>query len=98
MKVDSLGIHDDFIELGGDSLLGAQIAARVNDSFALAAPLGGLFQTPTVARLAQWLTEQQAEAGQAETIAAILLRIDSMSDAAIRAAVTERKSRHDYES
>ena len=28
LKIDSLGIHDDFTELGGDSLLGAEIAAR----------------------------------------------------------------------
>ena len=95
LKIDSLGIHDDFTELGGDSLLGAEIAARINDSLALAAPLGGLYQTPTVARLAQWLTEQEAEPGQTEKIAAILLQIDAMSDAAILAAITPRHSRHD---
>jgi AMP-binding enzyme/Phosphopantetheine attachment site/AMP-binding enzyme C-terminal domain len=90
LKLDGLGIHDDFTEIGGDSLLGAQIAARINDSFALAAPLGGLFHTPTVARLAEWLTEQ-TEPGQAEKVATILLHIDSMSDAAILAAIGERK-------
>ncbi len=44
LKIDSVGIHDDFTELGGDSLLGAQIAARINDVFPLATPLAGLFQ------------------------------------------------------
>ena len=93
LKIDSVGIHDDFTELGGDSLLGAQIAARVNDSFPLRTPLAGLFQTPTVARLAEWLTEQETVPGQAEKIATILLRIDAMSDAEILDAVRYCKDR-----
>ncbi len=93
LKIDSVGIHDDFTDLGGDSLLGAQIAARVNDSFPLAMPLAGLFQAPTVARLAEWLTEHEAEPGQTEKIATILLRIDAMSDSEIFDAVRDCEDR-----
>lgn len=93
LKIDSVGIHDDFTDLGGDSLLGAQIAARVNDVFPLATPLAGLFQAPTVARLAEWLTEHEAEPGQTEKIATILLRIDAMSDAEIFDAVRDCEDR-----
>jgi hypothetical protein len=89
LKIDSVGIHDDFTDLGGDSLLDAQIAARVNDVFPLATPLAGLFQAPTVARLAEWLTEHEAEPEQTEKIATILLRIDAMSDAEIFDAVRD---------
>ena len=91
LRIDGVGILDNFTELGGDSLIGAQIAARINDLFPLAAPLAGLFQAPTVARLAQWLTEHEAEAGQAEKIATILLRVDALSDAAILAALKGRR-------
>ena len=52
LKIDSVGIHDDFTELGGDSLLGAQIAGRINDVFPLGTPLAGLFQTSD--RRAAW--------------------------------------------
>ncbi|MEA2658286.1 MAG: hypothetical protein QOF64_871, partial [Candidatus Binatota bacterium] len=61
------------------------------DVFPLATPLAGLFQAPTVARLAESLTEHEAEPGQVEKIATILLRIDAMSDAEILDAVRDCK-------
>ena len=65
-------MHDDFAELGGDSLLGAQIVARINESFPLASPLVRLVQAPTVDSLAEWLIEHETEPGQTEKIAADL--------------------------
>ena len=47
-----LGIDDDFLALGGDSLRAAQIAARIKQTFALDLPLVAFFKTPTVHQLA----------------------------------------------
>jgi surfactin family lipopeptide synthetase C len=89
LGVDGLGIHDDFVEAGGDSLLGARIVARLRGHFPGAAALNHLFETPTVAELARSLIEREQEPGETERIAAVILRVEEMSDAEIRRALQD---------
>jgi len=59
---DSLGIRDDFFELGGHSLLATQIVARLRDVFRVDLPLRSLFETPTIASMADRIqTDLQSE-------------------------------------
>ncbi len=44
--------HDNFFDLGGDSLRGAQVLARLKDIYGIDLPLESLFDAPTVAGLA----------------------------------------------
>lgn len=60
LGVDHVGLHDDFIELGGDSLLAARVAHRVSDEFGVDAPIRIAFDLPTVAHLAGWLATAPA--------------------------------------
>jgi len=55
LGISRIGIHDDFIALGGDSILGTQLLSRVRDLFDIEYPLVEFFDTPTVARMAQIL-------------------------------------------
>lgn len=57
LNLDSVGIHDDFLELGGDSLAAQEVAARLRDEYGVALPTSALAQAPTVAELAA-LAEQ----------------------------------------
>jgi acyl carrier protein len=52
LAVPHVGVHDDFFALGGHSLAAAQIAARVRDAFGVDVPVAAVFESPTVAELA----------------------------------------------
>jgi len=56
---ERVSIDDNFFELGGHSLLATLVAARVREAFAVELPLNRLFDSPTVAGLAQFIEEEQ---------------------------------------
>ncbi|NVJ03794.1 amino acid adenylation domain-containing protein [Myxococcus sp. AM001] len=53
LEVEQVGIHDDFFQLGGHSLIATQLVSRLNDIFHLRFPLPSIFDAPTIAELAE---------------------------------------------
>jgi amino acid adenylation domain-containing protein len=61
LGVDPVGIHDSFFQLGGHSLMAAQVLSRVRQEFQVELPVERLFATPTVAELAPVLRALEAQ-------------------------------------
>jgi len=60
LGVERVGIHDNFFEVGGHSLLVTQAVARIRDVFEVELPLRLLFKVSTVAELAQAIERVKA--------------------------------------
>jgi phthiocerol/phenolphthiocerol synthesis type-I polyketide synthase E len=57
LGIADIGIHDDFFSLGGHSLLATQMISIVKENFEIEASLQTLFQSPTIAELAEQVEE-----------------------------------------
>jgi amino acid adenylation domain-containing protein len=66
LGLETVSIRDNFFQLGGHSLFGAQVIARVRDEFGLELQLRQVFEQPTVELLARGIEEE------------IILRIQAM--------------------
>lgn len=61
LGIGNVGIHNEFFELGGQSLLAAQVIFRLQDLLQLELSISSLFKYPTVAELASHITKLQNE-------------------------------------
>ena len=79
LGLDQVGIHDNFLELGGDSLLASQVISRVIKTFRVELPLRSLFEAPTVAEMALTITENQANKAEQADIERLLTELEALS-------------------
>lgn len=75
----TLGVDDDFFEVGGHSLLVIKLVARLRTMFKLEVPPGLVFDHPNAAALAAALG-QLAEPVRLEKIARLHRQLDALSD------------------
>ncbi|RYF14633.1 MAG: amino acid adenylation domain-containing protein, partial [Comamonadaceae bacterium] len=57
LKVERVGLHDNFFGLGGHSLLAVQLASHVRSQLGVEVELAQLFSRPTLAQFAQVVAE-----------------------------------------
>ena len=59
IDVRPVGVHDDFFDLGGHSLLGVQLMVQIEKTYGKRLPLATLLQTRTIAGLAEIIRLEQ---------------------------------------
>ncbi|BAZ03055.1 amino acid adenylation domain-containing protein (plasmid) [Tolypothrix tenuis PCC 7101] len=79
LPVEKVGVTDNFFQLGGHSLLVAQVHARIRKVFLIDLELRELFDTVTIERMAQLLLVKEPESGRTEKIAKAFLRLKHMT-------------------
>jgi amino acid adenylation domain-containing protein len=60
LRVQTVGLHDNFFDLGGNSLLVVQEQARLREEVGVNLPVVRLFQYPTIASLADFIGSDRA--------------------------------------
>ena len=66
LGIDQIGIHDNFFDLGGHSLIAVRLFRMIKKAFSLDLPISVLFEAPTIATCAAIIAAQAPAGGVAE--------------------------------
>lgn len=72
LKVERVGINDNFFDLGGHSLLATRLMFQLRERFNVDIPLRALFEAPTIATLTPVIVQSQIEQIDSEDMAQAL--------------------------
>jgi acyl transferase domain-containing protein len=89
LGIEKIGINDNFLDLGGDSLLATQLLSRLRAAFRMDLPPNSLFEAPTIAELALYMIAKEARPGLVEKTGTILRQIQGMTEEEVRQNLRE---------
>lgn len=92
LHLERVGIHDNFFEIGGDSLQAARVISRMRGIFAMDLPLRSLFEQPTIATLTSAAHFQQVDPARVDAVIRMQTVVGSLSKLEVQDAVSRLRS------
>ncbi|WP_066383171.1 non-ribosomal peptide synthetase [Anabaena sp. CA = ATCC 33047] len=83
LRLEKVGIHDNFFDLGGHSLLLTQVTSRLYNALGVELSLRQIFATPTIAELVVLVAEKQIEQTDSQLLEQILAELEILPDSEI---------------
>jgi len=80
LSLGQIGVHDNFFDLGGDSLTATRVVSRVIKIFQVDFPVKSLFDSPTVAEMAIVVAQNQAKKVGQEELPRLLSELESITE------------------
>jgi len=80
LGIDQIGIHDNFFDLGGQSLLATQLVSRLQQIFKINVELDIFFSAPTIAELTEALLRKQLEQNAGDQLTQLLDKLEGMTE------------------
>lgn len=80
LALDQVGIHDDFFEIGGHSILAARLVSQIKEIFQFELSLRTFFEERTVARLAAVMVADAAMGSTVQRIAELAINVANFTD------------------
>ncbi|MEW2399430.1 amino acid adenylation domain-containing protein [Streptomyces sp. NPDC046862] len=94
LRVDPIGVQDDFFDLGGNSLLATQVASGLRETLGVEVPLRVMFEAPTVAAQAGLVRAAGRAAGlDPAAIAEVFLEVRDLSDEQVSELLAAQEGR-----
>jgi amino acid adenylation domain-containing protein/non-ribosomal peptide synthase protein (TIGR01720 family) len=93
LGLERVKLAENFFDIGGDPVLAKRLLDLLRNSLKVEVSLTAFLKTPTVAGLSQLASEGAVNPGSTERIAAILNRIENMSEEDVKTTV-HAKERH----
>jgi len=94
LSVDQVGIHDNFLDLGGHSLAATQVISRVIDIFRVELPVRTLLEASTIAGMAAIILQNMAKQAGGEELARMLTELESLSDEETQRRLADERAPH----
>lgn len=85
LRLERIGVYDNFFDLGGHSLLATQVVSRLRDTFEVDLALRDLFEKPTIADLALTIAQRLAQATDSELLAQTFAELEQLSQEEVQA-------------
>lgn len=91
LRVDHVGVNDDFFHLGGHSLLATRVVNRLRGMYAVDLPLRDFITSPTIASVARTIERHRpTTSANTDRIAALLAKVNALSDEEVKALLAHQ--------